>query len=333
MNIYDISKEANVSTATVSRVLNGNAKVSEKTRAAVMEVIERHGYQPSALARGLSLKSMSMIGIMAADCKAPFLALAIHYLEDFLRDKNYSTVLCCTGYELENKKKRLEFLLTKNVDAVILVGSGFVDCDDFLNQYIRDAADKIPVMLINASMSYPNIYSVACDDRKAIYEATQWLYRTGSENVLFVYNQKSYSGIRKLAGFHEAARTYDKDWDGYSIYCPNEITNVHDIADFIEAIYKSGLKFDAGVTADDNLAAGVVKFSKRMSIPVPEKLRVIGFNNSYITEYCEPELSSIDNRLEDLCRICVDATAGLLEDNNIPHNEMLSAKLVLRGST
>ncbi|MFR3754896.1 MAG: hypothetical protein ACLTW9_26330 [Enterocloster sp.] len=79
---------------------------------------------------------------MAADCKAPFLALAIHYLEDFLRDKNYSTVLCCTGYELENKKKRLEFLLTKNVDAVILVGSGFVDCDDFLNQYIRDAADK-----------------------------------------------------------------------------------------------------------------------------------------------------------------------------------------------
>ena len=175
MNIYDISKEANVSTATVSRVLNGNAKVSEKTRAAVMEVIERHGYQPSALARGLSLKSMSMIGIMAADCKAPFLALAIHYLEDFLRDKNYSTVLCCTGYELENKKKRLEFLLTKNVDAVILVGSGFVDCDDFLNQYIRDAADKIPVMLINASMSYPNIYSVACDDRKAIYEAMQWL--------------------------------------------------------------------------------------------------------------------------------------------------------------
>ena len=81
-----------------------------------------------------------------------------------------------------------------------------MDCDDFLNQYIRDAADKIPVMLINASMSYPNIYSVACDDRKAIYEATQWLYRTGSENVLFVYNQKSYSGIRKLAGFHEAAR-------------------------------------------------------------------------------------------------------------------------------
>ena len=333
MNIYDISKEANVSTATVSRVLNGNAKVSEKTRTAVLEVIRRHGFQPNAIARGLSLKSMNMVGILAADCTAPFLAQAIHYLEDFLRDRNYSTVLCCTGYNVEDKKKRMEFLLAKNVDAVILVGSGFVDCDDSQNQYIRDVADRIPVILINASMSYPNIYSVACDDRKAVYEATEWLYRTGSENVLFMYNQKSYSGIRKLAGFHEAARTYGKDWNTYSVLCPNEITNVHEIADFIDSVYDTGLKFDAAVTADDNLAAGMVKFGKRHLIPIPEKLRVIGFNNSYITEYCEPELTSIDNRLEDLCRLCVDAISGLLEQNVIPHNEMLSAKIIFRGST
>ena len=333
MNIYDISKEAKVSTATVSRVLNGNAKVSEKTRAKVLEVIEKHGYQPNALARGLSLKSMSMIGIMAADCKAPFLALAIHYLEDFLRDKNYSTLLCCTGYEWENKKKRLEFLISKNVDAVILVGSGFVDSDDSMNQYIRDAADKVPVMLINASMSYPNVYSVACDDRKAVYEATEWLYRSGSNHVLFIYNQKSYSGIRKLAGFHEAARTYGKEWNRYSVHCPNEIVNVHSIADFVENVYQSGLPFDAVVTADDNLAAGVLKFAKRREIEIPKQLRVIGFNNSYITEYCQPELSSIDNRLEELCRLCVDAIAELLENHTIPHNEMLSARLVVREST
>lgn len=333
MNIYDISKEAKVSTATVSRVLNGNAKVSEKTRAKVMEVIQRHGYQPSALARGLSLKSMSMIGIMAADCKAPFLALSIHYLEDFLRDKNYSTMLCCTGYEWENKKKRLEFLLAKNVDAVILVGSGFVDSDDSMNQYIRDAADKVPVMLINASMSYPNIYSVACDDRKAVYEATEWLYRSGSENVLFIYNQTSYSGIRKLAGFHEAARTYGKDWNRYSVFCPNELVNVHNIADFVDRVYQRDLPFDAVVTADDNLAAGVLKFARRREIKVPEELRVIGFNNSYITEYCQPELTSIDNRLEELCKISVDAIADLLEHHIIPHNEMLSARLVEREST
>lgn len=333
MNIYDISKEANVSTATVSRVLNGNMNVSEKTRKAVLEVIQRHGFQPSAIARGLSLKSMNMIGILVANCRVPFLAQAVHYLEGFLRGKNYSTVLCCTGYEVENKKKRMEFLLAKNVDAVILIGSGFVDSDDAQNQYIRDVADRVPVMLINANMSYPNIYSVACDDRKAVYEAAQWLYQTGSEDVIFIYNQTSYSGIRKLAGFHEAARSHGKDWDKCSVFCPNEISNVHDIADFVEGVYDSGIPFDGVVTADDNLAAGVVKFGKRRSIPIPEKLRVIGFNNSYITEYCEPELSSIDNRLEELCQICVEAISGLLEQNIVPHNELLSARLVLRDST
>ena len=235
--------------------------------------------------------------------------------------------------EWENKKKRLEFLLAKNVDAVILVGSGFVDSDDSMNQYIRDAADKVPVMLINASMSYPNIYSVACDDRKAVYEATEWLYRSGSENVLFIYNQTSYSGIRKLAGFHEAARTYGKDWNRYSVFCPNELVNVHNIADFVDRVYQRDLPFDAVVTADDNLAAGVLKFARRREIKVPEELRVIGFNNSYITEYCQPELTSIDNRLEELCKISVDAIADLLEHHIIPHNEMLSARLVEREST
>ena len=86
MTIYDIAKLAGVSTATVSRVLNGGKSVSEETRQAVMHVIRQNDYQPSAIARGLSLKTMSMIGILAADCQSVFLSMAIHHLENFLRD-------------------------------------------------------------------------------------------------------------------------------------------------------------------------------------------------------------------------------------------------------
>ena len=111
-----------------------------------MEVIERHGYQPSALARGLSLKSMSMIRYYGSrTVKAPFWPWPSIIWRDFLRDKNYSTWFCAVpDMNWRIKKRGLEFFADKNVDAVILVGSGFVDCDDFLNQYIRDAADKIP---------------------------------------------------------------------------------------------------------------------------------------------------------------------------------------------
>lgn len=332
MTIYDIAKLAGVSTATVSRVLNGGKSVSEETRQAVMHVIRQNGYQPSAIARGLSLKTMNMIGILAADCQSVFLSMAIHHLENFLRDKSYGTLLCCTGYDYQQKKNRVSFLLSKNVDAIILVGSGYVYKEDVMNDYIREAANKVPVILINAFLQHPNIYSIACDDRRAVSEAAEWLYRTGSENVLFFYNQETYSGICKLAGFHETARRHDKDWQNSSLKIPNEVQNVSAIVDFLSARYPDAFPFDAIITADDNLAVGALKFAKLRGLKVPEQLRVIGFNNSSIAQICEPELTSIDNRLEEMCRLCVDMLEKVLESGENVHNRILSAKLVHRGT-
>ena len=332
MTIYDIAKLANVSTATVSRVLNGSKHVNEGTRNVVLEVIRKNNYQPSAIARGLSLRSMNMIGILAADCQSMFLATAIHHLEDFLRDKAYSTLLCCTGYTYEAKKERLRFLLAKNVDAVILVGSCYVYKDDEKNNYIREAANKVPVILINAFIQHPNIYSVACDDRRAIHEAAEWLYRTGTQDALFFYNQETYSGICKLAGFHEAARHFGRDWQKYSLKIPNEIHHVHEIADYIHRAYAAGLHFDAVIAADDNLATGVMKFAKKAGLRIPADLRVVGFNNSAIAEYCEPELTSIDNHLEQMCRICVNTLDSVLDKSETVHNVVLSAQLIHRGT-
>lgn len=332
MTIYDIARLAGVSTATVSRVLNGNKRVSEETRKAVLDVIRETDYQPSAIARGLSLKSMNMIGILAADCQSVFLSMAIHHLENFLRDKAYGTLLCCTGYGYEEKKERVNFLLSKNVDAIILVGSGYVYSEDSQNDYIREAANKVPVILLNAFIQHPNIYSVACDDRRAVNEATEWLYRTGSQNVLFFYNQETYSGICKLAGFHEAARRNGKDWQNYSLKIPNELQSVPAIAEFLGQRFPGKVSFDALIAADDNLAIGAMKFAKWKGLAVPTQLRVVGFNNSYIAQLCEPELTSIDNRLEEMCRLGVDMLEKILETEESIHNRIISAKLVRRGT-
>lgn len=333
MNIYDIARLAGVSTATVSRVLNGNKRVGEETKKAVLNVIQEMNYQPSAIARGLSLKTMNMIGILAADCQSVFLSMAIHHLENFLRDKAYTTLLCCTGYEYEEKKNRVNFLLSKNVDAIIMIGSGYVYRDDEKNEYIREAADKVPVILINAFVQHPNVYSIACDDRRAVNEATEWLYRTGSQNVLFCYNQETYSGLCKLAGFHEAARHNGKDWQNFSLKIPNELQSVSAIADFLMRRFPEAVPFDALIASDDNLAIGVMKFAKRREIDIPTQLRLVGFNNSYIAQLCDPELTSIDNQLEKMCRFCIDMLEIILESEESVHNRIVSAKLIQRGTT
>ena len=116
MNIYDVSKRAGVSIATVSRVLNGNPNVSEKTRTKVLTVMAESGYTPNVFARGLGLGTMKTIGIMCSDSSDPYLANAIYHLERQLRSHGYDSLLCCTGTSLENKRIYFELLLSKRVD-------------------------------------------------------------------------------------------------------------------------------------------------------------------------------------------------------------------------
>ena len=93
MNIYDISKKAGVSIATVSRVINGSTNVSPKTKEKVLSIIEEVGYTPNAFARGLGLNTMQTIGILCADSSDPYMANAIYYLEKELRSYNYNIFL------------------------------------------------------------------------------------------------------------------------------------------------------------------------------------------------------------------------------------------------
>ena len=149
MNIYDVSERAGVSIATVSRVLNGNPNVSEKTRNRVLEIMDELGYTPNVFARGLGLNTMKTVGIMCSDSSDPYLANAIYYLERELRSHGYDSILCCTGTSLENKRQYFELLLSKRVDAMILAGSKFIEMKEEDNSYIIEAAKDLPVMLVN----------------------------------------------------------------------------------------------------------------------------------------------------------------------------------------
>ena len=206
MTIYDISEKAGVSIATVSRVLNGSPNVSDKTREKVLDIIDRYGYTPNAFARGLGLNTMRTMGIMCADSSDPYLAKAVYYIEQKLRANGYDSLLCCTGYAPETKAASMNLLITKKVDGVILAGSNFVHDKECENKYIADAAAQIPVMLLNANLDIPNVYSVLSDDYTSMHEATVQMIRSGTADILYFYNSNSYSGKRKLAGFLAAMK-------------------------------------------------------------------------------------------------------------------------------
>jgi len=334
MTIYDISKKAGVSIATVSRVLNGSTNVKPRTRKKVMDIIEQYGYKPNAFARGLGLNSMKTIGILCADASDLYLAKAIYYIEQNLRENGYNSVLCCTGYEMETKKESLNLLLSQHVDSVVMIGSNFIMNNNEDNQYIRDAATTVPLMLLNADFDCSNVYCTLCDDYKATQDATEQMITGGVTDILYLYNSNSYSGLKKLAGYQNALLTHDIPLKKQLMQCfKGSHEDIDGVKNFVESLYNKGLKFNGIVTSDDFLAVGSMNFARANHIKVPSQLQVIGYNNSILSHCSEPELSSIDNRLEDMCIQLVKTLIGTLTQNEMPQKTIFSGELIRRGST
>lgn len=333
MTIYDISEKAGVSIATVSRVLNGAENVSNETRKKVLAVIDACDYTPNAFARGLGLNSMNTIGILCADSSDLYLANAVYHIEQELRENNYNCILCCTGYKLEDKKKYLNLLVNKKVDAVILVGSNFVSNTDQENDYIREAAKEVPILLLNADFDCENVYCSLNDDFKSTLEATTCILNTGIEDILYLYNSKSFSGLRKLSGYQSALtqRGIPLRME-YMQYFPGNHADLPAIADFLASL-DPGIKYKAIVAADDNLAIGAIKYAHKQGWKIPEDLSVIGYNNSILSTCCEPELTTVDNRLEILCHHIVKTLIGILHNTEMPQKVIFSGELIERGTT
>ena len=331
MNIYDVSEKAGVSIATVSRVLNGNPNVSEPTRQKVLNVMKEIGYTPNVFARGLGLNTMHTIGIMCADSSDPFLANAVYYLEQNLRKCGYDSFLCCTGYDLINKQKYLQLLLSKRVDAIILVGSSFLEASKKDNSYITAAAETIPVMVINGYINHPNIYCTLCDDYQAVYDVVNHLVEQNRKSILYLYTSRSYSGLQKLSGYKNSINSNNLPIrEELMLVCPNDILQTKDI--LIEQ-YEKGLRFDAVVASEDQLAVAAIKFAKQKGLSVPEDFAIVGYNNSILSSCTDPEITSIDNHVETLCMTTISTLMRVLDGNDVPNKTTISNDIVLRETT
>lgn len=331
MNIYDVSEKAGVSIATVSRVLNGNPNVSEQTRRKVLAVMDELGYTPNIFARGLGLNTMKTIGIMCTDSSDIYLANAVYYTEHELRSHDYDSILCCTGYDLENKKKSLDLLLSKRVDAIIIIGSKFLEPHQKDNAYIYAASKQLPIMLVNGYLEGPNIFCTLCDDFHAVHDITDSLIQSGRHEILYLYTSNSYSGTRKREGFLKALSERGLPIrEEYMQMCRKDISAARDT---ITRLYQSGIRIDSVITSDDALAVGALKFALLGNLSVPEDISIVGYNNSILATCAEPELTSVDTKVEALCINTVNTLMRIFDGCNVPGKTTISADIVYRKTT
>ena len=171
------------------------------------------------------------------------------------------------------------------------------------------AAKKVPIFLINGYVEGENIYCFYGDDRQGAYDVTSALVRRGKKRILFLADSQTFSAQQKLLGYEQALSEA-----GYPIlgdlkfYTKNEVDYVKEML-----LVHRTLEFDSVFACNDVLAVGALKYAKARGVRVPEELSVTGYNNSSATIYCEPELTSVDNRVRLLCGNAVESLVKILQ--------------------
>lgn len=322
MNIYDIAEKSGVSIATVSRVLNRSPNVSDKTRLRVLSVIEEQGYTPNAFARGLGLRTLHMAAVLCTDVADPFYAQAVSLIEEGLRQREYGSLLICTGGELEGKKQALQQALEKQVDAILLIGSAFREHSD--NSHLEQAAAQVPVIILNGWVKLKGVYCVLCNEREAMEQNVARLTRAGCRRILYVYDAMTYSGSEKLTGYRRGMQAAG--------LAPMELcTHEKSMESAYQAVEQSlaeGMVPDGVLVSEDLLAVGAQKALAARGLSLP----LIGFNDSILARCATPALTSVDNMLPALCRTGLALLQGLLEGQEQPQKTVLSSRLVERDT-
>lgn len=325
MNIFDIAKKSGVSTATVSRVINGQKNVRPATRERVMQVIEREHYRPNAFARGLSTDSMRLVGLLCTDLKDAFFAKAVGILQGLLYTQGYSVLLGCTGESLSGKKKQLDFMTDKHVDAVFLIGSSF--CGEETRSCLAKIAKSTPLFVIHGNPASESVYSFYCREEEAVADAVRFLWETGCRRILYLYDAMTLSATSKRNGYVRGVRENGGAPDEALMIRAEKSIEGGRAA--VAGALAAGSVPDGVIASEDILAVGALKELQARGV----KARVIGFNNSFLCECTTPTLTSIDNKLSEMCEAAVRTMQEVLRGEQPPNRVLFRTELMLREST
>lgn len=327
LTIYDISKLSGVSITTVSRVLNGNEHVNPQTRAKIEDVIKKHEYIPQQKARNFSNKKQYAVGLMMDDIRHAYMSELAFAIIEQLQSMDVNAVVCnITNVEKEFADK-VDKLLEKHNNGIILMGSVFEN--ELCRLVIERRYTDFPFVAVNANFAMPNVREIMQDHVQGLGDAVHYLYQLGRRRIGWVFYNRSHSDRKKNEGFIRAMEQCGM--------IPDRTYQVETLSRTAGGLATKEMMvrypdLDAIVYSSDILAVGGVHVLNDMGINIPGHIAVIGFNNSSCAIDCYPQLTSIDNRIADSGTIAARMMVDILNKQEV-ENKMLKCGLVIRKST
>ncbi|API92628.1 MULTISPECIES: LacI family DNA-binding transcriptional regulator [unclassified Virgibacillus] len=295
--IKDVAREANVSIATVSRILNNTGKgYSDKTRQHVMQTIERMGYFPNAIARGLINNESGTIGVLFPVVSGMVSAELLHGIEAAAQAFDKSVIVCNTLSDPDKTEHYLQLLYEKQVEGVIFANARLTS--DF-QKMVKQMA--VPFVTLAGTSEIEGIPEVKVNDQQASYDATQYLIKHGHSQLAMVSGPSHdlIAGTPRIEGFKQALADANLPCKATQISWSHAF-NFEDGKHAFRSIMAHHPETTAIFAASDEMAAGVISEAHAQGIRVPDDLSIIGYDNTKLAMMTVPALTTVSQEFDTM---------------------------------
>jgi len=292
--IYEVSELAGVSLATVSRVMNKNARVSEKTTKKVEDAMEALGYRPNSFARSLASNRSNSVGVLVSEVYGPFYGAMMSGIEAELRASGTHVIIAAGHSEESTEKDGIEFLIDRRCDALILHVEAVSD------EYLLELSQgSVPIVLINREIPSIESNCIHLNNELGGYLATRSVLDLGHQQVAYISGPLWKKDAQARFAGHQRAMSEQ----GLSV---NKRLTYE--GDFRGEGGVSGLRhllslktpFTAVVCANDEMASGAMEEARDQGLDIPKDISVQGFDNVDFSEYMFPKLSTVDYPVHEM---------------------------------
>lgn len=303
VTIYDVAREAGVSMATVSRVVNGNPNVKPSTRKKVSDVIKKLSYRPNAVARGLASKKTTTVGVIIPDVTNLYFSSIARGVDDIASMYNYNIILTNSDGDPNKETRVLNTVLAQQVDGVIFMGH-------YLSDDMRKEIDltDTPIVLAGTIDDQGKLPSIVINYEQASTDMTQLFIDNGHEKIaLLGLNFDSQKQTASTNGYKTTLEKAGLESNVFRYSSNLEPNLAKDIADDVQ---KMGAT--AAVIEDDRIAIILMNELFERGINIPEDFEIITLNNSPLVQFARPKMTTIGQPLYDLGAVAMRLLTKLM---------------------
>lgn len=325
VTVLDVAREAGVSPSTVSRILNGTARVTSDKRSAVEEAIRKLDFRPNLFARSLKTGTTMTIGILTQDVESPFYGRAMKGIEAGLAGTGYAPIMVSGHWNAAEESERVRLLMARRIDGLVIL-TGHLD-----DRQIAGFARHQPIVVTGRQLEAPQVRAFTLDQEAGGHLATRHLLNLGHRRIAHIAGPSDHTDATdRRAGYERALR------EAGIAAVPELVVQ----GDFMESggllamnrLLDSGQTFTAVFAANDQTAFGARMALYRRGVRVPDDVSIVGVDDLPATAYATPPMTTVRQPIYEIGLAAAHALLTML-GHAMPAVDVPPLELIVRETT